>query len=37
MMKSQKSDIEINKLREDGTRMGIDKIIKEIERINKNS
>ena len=37
MMKSRKDDIEINKLRENGTRMGIDTIITEIERINKNS
>ena len=36
MMKSQRSDIEINKLIDDDKRIGIDEIIRLIERINKN-
>ena len=35
-MKSQRSDIEINKLIEDGSRIGIDEIIKQNERTANN-
>ena len=35
-MKSQRSDIEINKLIEDGSRIGIDEIIKQNERTTNN-
>ena len=37
MMKSQRSDIEINKLIEDGKWIGIDEIIKRNGKTNKNS
>ena len=36
IMKSQRSNIERNKLIENGKRMGIDKIIRQTERINNN-
>ena len=36
MMKSQRNDIERNKLIEDGKKIGIDKIIRQNERINYN-
>ena len=36
MMKSQRSNIEKNKLIEDGKRIGIDEIIKQNERTNHN-
>ena len=36
MMKSQRSNVEKNKLIEGGKRMGIDEIIKQNERINNN-
>ena len=36
MMKSKRSDLEGNKLIEDGKRIGIDKIIKQNERIHNN-
>ena len=36
MMKSQRSNIERNKLIEDDKRIGIDEIIKQNERINNN-
>ena len=36
MVKNQRSHIEINKLIEDGKRIGIDEIIRQNERINNN-
>lgn len=36
MLKSEKSDIEINKLIEEGKRMWIDEIIEQSQRINNN-